>query len=162
MIAFGQDDEGVIAVKNSKIWSGALLCAAVLMFTGCAMDDTTTQIRKLLATDGGPDDVLPADAADAAVGNAGSSRRIGDYAGVSYFVTEYVAPETGFPGFCLVLVKPGIGVASGCGSDRNAAQMRVGGSGTGSARLVLADDVIPDGWTKIGDFLIVNPEPAGI
>lgn len=149
-------------MKHSRIWSGALLCAAVVMSTGCAMDDTTTQIRKLLATEGGPDDVLPAEAADAVSGNAGSSRRVGDHAGVSYFVTEYVAPETALPGFCLVIVKPGIGVVSGCGSDRNAAQMRVGGSGTGSARLVLADDVIPDGWTKIGDFLIVSPELPGM
>jgi hypothetical protein len=36
--------------------------------------------------------------------------------------------------------------------------MRFSGSGTGSAKVVSADDLVPDGWTKLGDFLIVNPE----
>ena len=126
--------------------------------TGCAMDDTTSQIRKFLATDGGPDDVLPA-AAEALTSDAASSRHVGDRAGVGYFVTKYVEPESGLPGFCLVLVKPGSGASSGCGSDRNVTRLRVSGTGTGSARVVVADDVIPDGWTKLGEFLIVNPDP---
>jgi hypothetical protein len=145
---------------HSKMMVGALLCAASISLTGCAMDDTTTQIRKLLATDGGPEDVLPVAAADAGLRDASSSRHIGDHAGVSYYVTKYVAPETSLPGFCLVLVKPGFGAASGCGSDGNATRMRIGSSGTGSARVVVADDTVPEGWTKISDFLIVNPDTA--
>jgi hypothetical protein len=121
------------------------------------MDDTTSQIRKILAADGGPDDILPT-AAEPLTNDAKSSRHVADYAGISYFVTKYVEPETQLPGFCLVLVKPGYGANSGCGSDRNVTHMRVGGSGTGSARVVVADDRLPDGWTKVGVFLIVNPD----
>ena len=142
---------------DARIRWGSLLCAAALALTGCAMDDTTSQIRKFLATDGGPEDVLPT-AAEPLTSDAGSSRHVGDHAGISYFVTNYVEPKTNLPGFCLILVNPGYGANSGCGSDRNATRMAVGGSGTGSARLVVANDVIPAGWTKLGDFLIVNPD----
>jgi hypothetical protein len=45
-----------------------------------------------------------------------------------------------------------------CRVQRNVTGMRVGGSGTGSARVVVADDLIPEGWTKVGDFLIVDPD----
>jgi hypothetical protein len=57
-----------------------------------------------------------------------------------------------------VLSKPSEGAASGCAADANATRMQVSGSGTGSARVVVSNDVIPDGWTKLGDFLIVNPK----
>jgi hypothetical protein len=141
---------------NARIWAGTLLCAAAVAFTGCATDDTTSQVGKFLASDRGPDDVLPT-AAEPLTNDAASSRHVGDYDGISYFVTKYVEPETQLPGFCLVLVKPGYVANSGCVSERNATRMRVGGSETGSARVVVADDLIPQGWTKVGDFLIVNP-----
>jgi len=87
-----------------------------------------------------------------------SSRLVGEYAGVSYFVAKYVDPVSRRPGFCIVLSKPPEGEVSGCASDADATHMQVGGSGTGSARVVVANDIIPDGWKKLGDFLIVNPE----
>lgn len=141
------------------MWLAVLTCSVAVALAGCTVgDDTTTQIRKLLATDRGPDDVLPAGSRSAGTSDPDSIRHIGDYDGVSYYVTEYVDPEGGLPGFCLVLAKPGNGAASGCASDRNATRMRVGSSGTGSARVVVPDDLIPEGWTKVGDFLIVNPD----
>lgn len=142
---------------DSRIWAGALLCTAALVLTGCATDDSTSQIRKFLATESGPDDVLPTGLEDA-TSDPESSRLVGEHAGVSYFVTEYVDPDSGRPGFCLVLSKPSEGAASGCAADANATRMQVSGSGAGSARVVVSNDVIPDGWTKLGDFLIVNPE----
>ena len=142
---------------DSRIWAGALFCTAALVLTGCAIDDSTSQIRTFLATDSGPDDVLPTGLEDS-TSDPESSRLVGEHAGVSYFVTKYVDPDSGRPGFCLVLSKPSEGAASGCASDADATRMRVSGSGTGSARVVVADDIIPDGWTKLGDFLIVNPE----
>jgi len=36
------------------MWVSALLCPAAVAFTGCAMDDTTSQVRKFLATEGVP------------------------------------------------------------------------------------------------------------
>ena len=90
-----------------------------------------------------------------------SSRLVGEYAGVSYFVTKYVDPDSGRPGFCLALFKPSAGAASACASDDNPSRMRVGATGVGSARVVVADDITPDGWTKVGDFLIVNPSVSG-
>jgi hypothetical protein len=143
---------------DARMWVGALLCAAAVAFTGCAMDDTTSQVRKFLATEGGPDDVLPADAGEALTNDPESSRHVGDYAGISYYVTKYVDPDSQLPGFCLILIKPGHGANSGCGSDRDVTRMRVGGSGTGGARVVVANDSVPKGWTKLGDFLIVNSD----
>jgi len=87
-----------------------------------------------------------------------SSRHVGDYAGISYYVTKYVDPDSRLPGFCLILIKPGHEANSGCGSDREITRMRVRGSGTGGARFAVADDSVPKGWTKLGDFLIVNPD----
>ncbi|TFB54417.1 hypothetical protein [Cryobacterium tagatosivorans] len=142
---------------DARIWAGALFCTAALVLTGCAADDATSQIRKFLTTDSGPEDVLPTRLEDL-TSDPESSRLIGDHAGVSYFVTKYVDPDSGRPGFCLVLSKPPEGAVSGCASDADATRMRVGGSGTSSARVVVANDIIPDGWTKVGDFLIVNPE----
>ncbi|MEC5150556.1 hypothetical protein [Cryobacterium sp. GrIS_2_6] len=78
--------------------------------------------------------------------------------GPSYFVTKYVDPDLGRSGFCLVLSNPSAGTASSCGSDGNATQIRVSSAGTGNARIVVANDVVLDGWTKLGDFRIVNAE----
>ena len=142
---------------DPRIWAGALFCTAALVFTGCATDDATSQIRKFLATERGPEDVLPTGLEDL-TGDPESSRLVGELAGVSYFVTEYVDPDSGRPGFCLVLAKPLAGAASGCAADANATRMQVYGSGAGRARVVVSNDVIPGGWTKLGDFLIVNPE----
>ncbi|TFD76990.1 hypothetical protein [Cryobacterium fucosi] len=121
------------------------------------MDDSTSQIRRFLAAAGGSYDVLPPGLEDA-TSDPESSRFVGEYAGVSYFVTKYVDPDSAQPGFCLVLSNPSVGSASGCGSDTNATRMRVSSDGTGSARVVVANDIIPAGWTKLGDFLIVNAE----
>jgi hypothetical protein len=142
---------------DPRIWAGALFCAAALLLSGCATDDATSKIREFLTTESGPEDVLPS-GLDDLTSDPESSRRVGEYAGVSYFVTKYVDPDTQRPGFCLVLIKPSEGAVSGCASDTDATRMRVGGSGTGSAKVVVANDIIPDGWTKLGDFLIVNPE----
>jgi hypothetical protein len=142
---------------GSRSWAGALFCTAALVLTGCAVADSTSLIRTFLVADGGPDDVLPP-GLEEATSDPKSSRFVGEYAGVSYFVTRYVDPDSGRPGFCLVLSNPSAGTVSSCGSDDNATRIRVGRSGTGSARIVVANDVVPDGWTKLGDFLIVNAE----
>lgn len=141
---------------DSRIWVGTLFCTVALLLTGCTTDDTTSQIRKFLATDSGPEDVLPPGLEDL-TSDPESSRFIGENAGVSYFVTKYIDPDSARPGFCLVLSKPPTGAVSGCAADAKATRMRVGGSTTGSAKVVVASDTIPDGWTKIGEFLIVNP-----
>ena len=142
---------------DSRVWAVALFCTTALVLTGCAPDDPISQIRSVLAADSRSEDVLPSGLEDA-TDDPESSRLVGEYAGVSYFVTNYFDPNVGRPGFCLVLSKPSAGAVSGCAADDNPSRMRVGGSGTGSARVVVADDIVPDGWTKLGDFLIVKPE----
>ena len=137
--------------------AGALICTAALALTGCAPDDSISQIRSFLAAESGPDDVLPPGIEDA-TSDPESSRFVGEHAGVSYFLTKHIDPASGAPGHCLVISNPTEGAASSCASDVNATHLWVSSSGTGSARVVVADDVIPDGWTKLGDFLIVNPE----
>ena len=137
--------------------AGALICTAALVLTGCAPDDSISQIRSFLAADSGPDDVLPSGVEDA-TSDPESSRFVGEHAGVSYFLTKHVDPDSGAPGYCLVISNPPEGAASSCASDVNATRLWVSSSATGSARVVVADDLIPDGWTKLGDFLIVNPD----
>jgi len=142
---------------RSRVWAGAFFCAAALVLSGCAPADSISQIRSFLATDSGPEDVLPP-GVDDATSEPGSSRFVGEYAGLSYFVTKYVDPDSAGPGFCLVISNPEGGAASSCASDVNATRLWVSSSGTGSARVVVVDDIIPDGWTKLGDFLIVNSD----
>jgi hypothetical protein len=36
--------------------------------------------------------------------------------------------------------------------------MWTSGSGTGGARVIESNDDVPEGWTRLSDFLIVNPD----
>lgn len=142
---------------TSRIWAGALACSAALVLTGCVGDDQTTQIRKFLSAESSPIEALPVDVKEVASG-AATGRLVGELAGVSYFVTDYVEAESGMPGICLVLTNPPKGSVSGCTTDANASRLWISGSATGIARIVAPDDPVPDGWTKLGGFLIVNPD----
>ena len=98
---------------------------------------------------------------DWSVGNGsfrGSGGRTDLHGGSGPHRTKHVDPASGAPSYCVVISNPTEGAASSCASDVNATHLWVSSCGTGSARVVVADDIIPDGWTKLGDFLIVNPE----
>lgn len=52
----------------------------------------------------------------------------------------------------------GLGPVRNSARPLNATRIRLSSSGTGSARIVVANDLALDEWTKLGDFLIVDAE----
>jgi len=150
--------DGEWSMVTVRFWAAAVICGVVVGLTGCAADDPLSQVRRLLASESSAQDILPVDALPL-TSDPESSRLVGTNAGISYFVTKYVDPDSGSPGFCVILAHPPQGAVSGCASDANGTRMRVGGSVAGSARLVTADDPVPHGWAKLGGFLIVNADP---
>jgi hypothetical protein len=145
-------------MARTRTVASALVIIGALALSGCAADDVTSQVRKILAREKDAVDALPP-TIDGAGGDPASSRHLGDLDGVGYFVTKYVDPQTGRPGFCLVLVKAGNGAVSGCASDEHGGRISVGASTMGGAKVVVRGDLVPEGWTRLNDFLIVNPDP---
>ena len=149
----------MIHVRATKrVWiAAALVCASCLGLTSCVANDSTTEIRLFLAQKPGPEDVLPAVLTAASTGlDAASGRFVGSNREVNYFVSKYTDPQRGTPGFCLMVVKLPDGPSnSSCGS---ADGMWTSGSGTGGARVIESNDDVPEGWTRLSDFLIVNPD----
>jgi len=143
-----------------------VLCAASVALTACAMGDPTPQVRAFLATDRSATDALPADL-NLESDNQGtsidvnSSRLVGVESGVKYFLAT---SET--TAVCLVLVAESQRVTGWtCGPvDRLAISISGPGSARdapnaqGAARVVGVDDDTPNGWIRLNDFLIVNPD----
>ncbi|QYF74289.1 hypothetical protein [Cryobacterium sp. PAMC25264] len=135
-------------------WATAAVLVSGLFLTGCTAD-ATSLVRDFLAADRQPDDTLPADMGTPGM-DGDSSRLAGSLDGTSYYLAEYVQPETGTPVICLILISTGTEFGnSACGP---AEQLRTVGSMTGGATIVEREDPVPDGWTRLGDFLIVNPD----
>ncbi|WP_120337538.1 hypothetical protein [Cryobacterium soli] len=134
--------------------AAAVVVVCCLGLTGCAADSTSL-VRDFLAGDRQPDDTLPSSTGTPGMDDQ-STRLAGSLDGTSYYLAEYVQPETGTPGICLILVATGTEFAnSACGP---AEQLRTVGSETGGATIVEREDPVPDGWTRLSDFLIVNPD----
>ena len=143
---------------TGRAWiAAAVVCASCLGLAGCVANDSTTEIRLFLAQKPGPEDTLPSALKAASEGlDAATSRFVGSNREVSYFVTKYTDPQRGTPGFCLMVVRlPDGPENSVCGS---ADGMSTSGSGTGGARVIESNDNVPEGWTRLSDFLIVNPD----
>ncbi|MEB0202142.1 hypothetical protein QN354_10275 [Cryobacterium sp. 5I3] len=143
---------------TSRAWiAAALVCASCLGLTSCVANDSTTEIRLFLAQKPGPEDALPSALKASSDGlDAASSRFVGTTRDVSYFVSKYTDPQRGTPGFCLMVAKLPDGPSNSfCGS---ADGMWTSGSGTGGARVIESNDEVPEGWTRLSDFLIVNPD----
>lgn len=132
--------------------AGAVLCVAGLTLTGCAGEDPVTQIRAFLNTERESSDALPAlDAATEGL-DAQSSRLVGERDGIEYFVAAYNTS-----GACLFMVnRTSEFSASSCGDNPNT--LGIFGDDVGGARVYKSTDEIPEGWEKLGDFLIVNPD----
>ena len=129
-----------------------LVALAVVGLTGCA-PDSTSMVRDFLASDREADDALP-EWAETDGSDPDSSRQVGTLDDVVYYVAEFANPETGAPGVCVILVSGADDFANSACGDQPALWST--GSETGSARLVEKDDELPDGWTRLSDFLIVN------
>ena len=143
---------------TKRAWIAAVLVvASCLGLTSCVANDSTTEIRLFLGQKPGPEDALPSAFEAASAGlDADSSRFVGSNRDVSYFVSKYTDPQRGTPGFCLLVAKLPNGPSnSSCGS---ADGMWTSGSGTGGARVIESNDDVPEGWTRLSDFLIVNPD----
>ena len=138
---------------TTKACAAALMCVLALSTSGCiAEDDPESKIRALLATERHSKDILPANLSVEGLVME-SSRQVGTSDDVHYFVAEY-----GADGVCLILVnQASAATSSSCGSD--ARGMLSITTQTGGARVLnSADDGVPSGWKKLGDFLIVNPK----
>lgn len=127
---------------------------SLLTMSGCTTEDASSRVRSFLSTDAGPEDALPPDAKSEGL-DAESSRQVGTNGDVTYYVASFEDPRNGDEGFCIVLVNQSSQFSnSACGS---ATGMRTIGSETGGAEIVLEGDPTPEGWVRLSDFLIVNP-----
>ena len=142
--------------RTGRIWTSTwLVLLSLLAMSGCTTDDATSQVRSFLATDAGPEDALPPDAVADGL-DAESSRQVGTKGDVTYYVADFKDPRTGAAGVCIVLINEIAQFSnSACGS---AVGMRTTGSETGGAEIVQKGDEAPDGWVRLSDFLIVNPD----
>lgn len=135
--------------------AAALLCVSFLGMSGCAANHATFKIRALLATERGPEDVLPLSTEVAGL-DVESGREVGGRGSVTYFVAKFTDPDTDAQGVCLILVNIASEFSnSTCGS---ALGLWTIGSETGGAKVVTNTDEVPDGWKRLGDFLVVNPD----
>ncbi len=141
----------------------AMLCAVSLALSGCATGDPTPQVRAFLATEPTATDALPADLEPERDDRSSridvdSSRLVGVESGVQYFVAT---SETA--AVCLVLVAESPHLLGWtCGPvDRLAVSITGHGSARGAqgaARVVGVENETPDGWIRLDDCLIVNPD----
>jgi hypothetical protein len=123
--------------------------------SGCTTEDASSRVQSFLSTEAGPEDALPPDAIGEGL-VAESSRQVGSNGDVTYYVAGFDDPRNGDAGVCLVLVNQSSQFSnSACGS---AVGMRTIGSETGGAEIVLEGDPTPEGWIRLSDFLIVNPD----
>ncbi|MFC6356321.1 hypothetical protein [Luethyella okanaganae] len=138
--------------RTGKVWMTAVaLCGITLSIAGCAQQDPTSQIQSFLATESGPEDVLPSILETSGM-DTKSSREVGTLGALRYFVTAYSVN-----GACLVIVdSKSAASSSACGSDLSG--LRTSSSEVGGARIVTDSDEVPPGWTRLADFLIVNPD----
>lgn len=139
-----------------NIWtSSGLILLSLLALAGCTTGDATSEVRSFLATDAGPEDALPPNVAADGL-DTESSRQVGTQGDVAYYLAEFKDPSTGAAGVCIVLVKASTEFSnSACGSPIG---MRTTGSETGGAEIIQKGDQAPDGWVRLSDFLIVNPD----
>ena len=135
-----------------SLWvTGAMLCVAGITLSGCVAEDPLTQIRAFLATERDSRDALPDNAATDGL-DMDSSRLVGERDGIKYFVAAYNTS-----GACIFMVDETSGTAgSACGDSPNLLMSVV--TNTGGVKVYKSTDEIPEGWTQLGDFLIVNPD----
>lgn len=132
-----------------------MVAVCCLGLTGCAAD-ATSRVREFLASEREPDDALPPSVNSEGGIDADSSRLAGSLGGTTYYLADFVNPDTGVPGICLILVAADTEFSnSACG---NAPGLATVGSETGGATIVEASDSVSADWTRLTDFLIVNPD----
>lgn len=140
----------------NKAWrTAALLCGIVILTTGCVQqEDPGSQIRSFLATEQGPEDtsaLIPKiDGLDAE-----SSREVGAVDTLHYFVAAF-----GGSGACLIIVDSASEAAAvTCSNDESGLSgLKKTDSQVGGAEVVTSGEEVPDGWERLSDFLIVNPD----
>ena len=128
----------------------------IVSTTGCVQQDAQedapiSQVRSFLATEHGPEDVLPSipevDGLDAE-----SSREVGVLGNLRYFVAAAGEKE-----ICLIIADSTSNTAGAtCASDLSG--MKTTEHQVGGAEFVTSKDEVPAGWTRLSDFLIVNPD----